>query len=202
MKTKNLPWLSLVPVYLFILSLVLYASWSILQKNSENKIDIKSLLAKVTNEDLSHKTNFEEEIFSGRPDKLLIPSLEINVDVEEGNYMSTTKTWNISDKGAFFAVNTALPNNLSGQTMIYGHNSKNIFGKTKNLKVGDQLFLYTDNQLVFEYTYDSSSEVKPQDTSLFSYEGKPKLTLITCTGFLNKKRSLMDFSLTSVKKTT
>lgn len=136
----------------------------------------------------------------GNPIKLKIQDLGIDVDVVEGDYLPQTKTWNVSSSYANFASISNLDNTKEGNTVIYGHNSSKIFGKTKDLKVGMQVLVFTGNGYEFIYSFEGSSLVSPSDTSVFSYKGKPILTLITCWGTFNEKRSLMKFNLEKVIK--
>src|SRR3989344_2547012 len=134
-----------------------------------------------------------DNVSQGKPVKLLLPELKLTLNIEEGNYSETTKSWNVSKTNAHWANVTALANNKSGNTLIYGHNTNNVLGSTRNLKIGDKLILVTDNNLSFEYTLTGFKEVGPQDTEIFSYQGNPILTLVTCTGIADKKRKLMNF---------
>src|SRR5581483_7669927 len=73
-------------------------------------------------------------IISGQPAKIVIPSLSINLAIQPGYYYKATNTWTLSDKQAQFATITALANNYSGNTFIYGHRLPNIFANLWQLK--------------------------------------------------------------------
>lgn len=198
MKFRYTLLIQLLPIYVLVFGLVSYgfltARTSILKQKDTLEKFTTSTEAKQEIKTESSQT------FSGRPVRVIIPSVNINVAIEEGNYFKETKSWNVSKTSAHFANQTSLPNNQENNTLIYGHNSTNIFGKTKDLKQGDKLYLETDNNLVFEYQYTDQLKTKPTDISVFAYQGPPRLTLLTCTGFLNKERMFMFFEFLSVKQ--
>jgi len=129
-----------------------------------------------------------------------IPSLNLELPIDEGFYNESDSTWTLSGYNAHFAMPTMLANNQEGNTLVYGHNNKYVFGPLNKLQPGAQLEIRTDNGHMFYYTYESAVSVQPDDLSVFTYEGPPILTLQTCTGNWNELRTLSTFSLTRVIK--
>ena len=159
-----------------------------------------------------HNQNKEDQLFTssdvvtakvtdfGKPVRLNIPGIGIDIGVIDGSYSTENNTWNVSDTFAQYATISRLPNAEQGSTVIYGHNTKNIFGKINKMTPGDTLYLYTDTNYLVEYQYTSNKVVTPTDVSLFKYEGEPRLNLITCTGLLNEKRLILDFKVGKISK--
>jgi LPXTG-site transpeptidase (sortase) family protein len=131
----------------------------------------------------------------GKPVWVSIPRLSLGVNVEAGSSDRDGRKWTLSWTKAYYATVSAIPNDLAGNTVIYGHNVKEVFGRTEDLKIGDRLFIRTDKGLLVTYRFFSSFDVDPSDTSIFDYQGKPIVTLITCSGILDQKRRLMQFEL-------
>jgi LPXTG-site transpeptidase (sortase) family protein len=138
-----------------------------------------------------------ETMVTGSPKKIAIPRLSVDLQVEDGDY--TKEVWTSSANKALFAKVSALPNNTTGNTVIYGHNTNNVFYPTQRLINGDLALVYTDNG-VFVYRFINSELVDPTNTSVFMYQGKSRLTLITCHGLANEKRRLMYFEFVELKK--
>lgn len=134
----------------------------------------------------------------GKPTRVVIPRIGIDLPVIDGIYDPKTQSWSLTSNKAQFATVTSPSNNQTGDTLLYGHNTAEVFYQTANLVVGDRLLIYTDNNHVFEYTYTSSKTTTPTDTSIFSYTGKPQVTLLTCNGWFSSYRRLMFFAFTSV----
>lgn len=142
-----------------------------------------------------------EVLLYGKPLKIMIPSLDIDLNIIDGTYNKDSKTWTLSPDKAQYAIITPLPNNKSGNTLIYGHNTNQVFYSTEDLKIGDEVFITTDNSLIFVYKYKKSSLIDPTDVSIFGYSGPSQLTLLTCNGFFNTKRKLFYFEFEKVIET-
>jgi len=151
------------------------------------------------NRNLTAVANIESSslFIKGIPYRITIPRLQIDLSIENGNYLE--ESWTTAKEKALFATKSFLPNNLEGNTIIYGHNTNDVFRPTDRLIKGDRVLLYTDNG-IFEYEFTNSELVKPTDTSIFNYQGSPRLTLITCSGLTNDKRRLMYFEFYGVTK--
>lgn len=142
----------------------------------------------------------EVKVLSGIPVKINIPELKINKEILPGVYDTATNSWIVSDSGVHFAHPSSPPNDYIGNTLIYGHNNKFTFGPLQYLEEGDIAEVTTDNNLNFTYVYKRVVDFDPNDTSIFDYKGKPKLSLQTCTGWLNQIRSLYQFDFVKVEK--
>jgi LPXTG-site transpeptidase (sortase) family protein len=134
---------------------------------------------------------------AGKPVRLQVEGIDIAII--EGIYNAQTGAWTLTDDKAQFALPTALPNDQSGNTLIYGHNTPRVFADLHALAPGAQARIYTDNDHVFTYAYRSSETVSPTATDIFAYTGSPQLTLQTCTGFWSEQRKFFYFELVAVK---
>ncbi len=132
---------------------------------------------------------------TGTPVRITVPSLKIDVPVVAGFYDQKTKQWNLGLHTAQFAEITTPPNNLSGDTYIYGHYRPEVFAYLHAIKSGSEAVITTENGLKFTYKLREKHDVNPVDTSVFSYQGPPILTLQTCSGawFQNRQQFTFDF---------
>lgn len=139
---------------------------------------------------------------TGKPVKIYIkdPSngLEINLPVDEGFYDEKTQTWTISGWKAQFAMPSLLANDIQGNTLIYGHNNKDVFGLITAMHPGAIAEIHTHNGKVFKYVYEKSQVLQPNDVTVFKYDGPPTLVVQTCTGKWDELRSLYFFKFVSV----
>lgn len=136
-----------------------------------------------------------ERRFTGRPAVVIIPSLGLLVSLEAGIYNPETHSWNLSTVNGQYAKASAQPNLYGGNTVLYGHNSRRIFGRLPQLAPGAQVILETDNHLKFYYQLSGVEEVQPTDVSVLNYRGTPILTIQTCSGNWNERRQMFRFSL-------
>jgi LPXTG-site transpeptidase (sortase) family protein len=140
------------------------------------------------------------EKLEGKPVQISIVDLNISLPVVEGTYNSQTHNWSVASNKANFASVTPFPNTEQGNTVIYGHNNREVFKSTTKLKPGTQLIVETENGLIFEYHFVKAETVLPDNVSIFSYQGAPQLTVIACEGIWNSKRREMYFQFDRVTK--
>jgi LPXTG-site transpeptidase (sortase) family protein len=140
------------------------------------------------------------EVITGKPVRLVIPSLHMELAITDGAYNAKTGAWTLSNDKAHYALPTMQPNNEAGNTLIYGHYRKEVFSRLHKITEGQQAIIETDNGYRFTYTFNRTETVDPADTSVFTYDGVPRLTLQTCTGAFMQHRQLFYFSFDGVEK--
>jgi sortase (surface protein transpeptidase) len=141
-------------------------------------------------------------VVSGEPIGIDIPSLKINLVVVPGYYNAKTGAWNLSDTEAQFATPSILPNNVTGNTIIYGHYRLQVFALLHLIKPGATATVTTSNGYSFTYTYTGTYAVSPTNTSVYDYKGAPILTVQTCSGAYFQNRQMYQFNLLSYQKTS
>ena len=134
---------------------------------------------------------------SGIPNRIVVPSLAIDLPVVPQAYSTATKTWPVAPSVANYASNTAPANNTKGETLIYGHDNRHVFGPLLTMQTGAVVYVYTTNGHVFKYTYTGYQDINPTQVSIIDQMAKAPagLKLITCTGAYFQYRHLMSLKL-------
>ncbi len=140
------------------------------------------------------------ETIVGKPVRVQVPSLGINLDVATGSYDRKSQTWTLSKSKAYYADLSVPVNTAQGNTLVYGHAIPTIFGLLKGLKAQDKAVITTDNGYIFTYKFSSTHAVTPTNTDVFTGEGAPRLTLQTCSGSWSQNRQMYSFDLVSAIK--
>ena len=138
------------------------------------------------------------DTISGDPVRIDIPSLKLSLPVIPGVYNEQTKTWTLTLDKVQYATITPPPNDAGGSTFLYGHYRWGVFAILHTIQKGATATITTSNGHTFTYTFESSRVTDPGDDSVFSYTGKPILTIQTCTGLFFQNRQLFTFTLTKV----
>jgi LPXTG-site transpeptidase (sortase) family protein len=135
---------------------------------------------------------------SGIPVAISIPDVNISLGIKPGYYNAITKKWTLSSDSAFFAMMSVKPNLVSGNTYIYGHNRASVFNRLGKVHVGSLVTIKTDSGATFTYRYNHQIVANPNDSTVLSFDGAPRLTLQTCSGVFFQNRSLYVFDLVGV----
>lgn len=115
--------------------------------------------------------------FESQPKKIIIPSIDIALDVHPAKIIFDT--WEVNLDGVSFGLSSALPGNR-GNTVIFSHTIDRLFGRLDQIKKGDTIHIFTDLDW-FTYKVVSTRVVKPEETDILNPHNKFELTLYTCT---------------------
>jgi LPXTG-site transpeptidase (sortase) family protein len=130
---------------------------------------------------------------SGVPNRIVVPSLAIDLPVVSQTYSKALKSWPVAPSDANYATETPLINNSKGQSLIYGHDNRAVFGPLLNMQPRTEVYVYTANGHIFKYSFTGFKDVSPNQVNIVSEmtDAPVGLNLITCTGAYFQYRHLM-----------
>lgn len=144
-------------------------------------------------------TTSHKQTISGQPVKLTVTRLGIELEIKDGTYNKETDEWTLSEDTAYFATMTKQPNDASGNTFVYGHNTEAVLAPLRDLVPGDIVTIATSNGHIFSYEYTHDTVVPPNLTDVLRDDPKtPRLTIMTCDGIWSQGRRLMYFDFKEV----
>jgi LPXTG-site transpeptidase (sortase) family protein len=123
-----------------------------------------------------------------RPEKIYIPSLSKTLYISDGYALEDR--WVISETGVSFLTTSAVPG-IPGNTVIYGHNTKNILGGLPNIKNGDSIYIILKSGEFIKYEASETKEVNPNQVEILNSTADSRLTIYTCSGFLDQARFIV-----------
>ena len=126
------------------------------------------------------------------PRALIIADLGIESDIYPASIKNAK--WEATSKGVSYLSSTPVPGEI-GNSVIYGHNWKSILGNLVKARPGQTIkILYSDgSRKEFEIKY--TQVVTPDQTQILDQTGDNRITLYTCTGFLDSKRFVVTATL-------
>jgi len=189
MKTR---YAVLIGVVFIVVGMILLSS---ILKSQQNNQVVAPLSASTS---VAKAHIIQSNYIQGMPSELILPSLNLDISVIPGVYNTRTKEWTLSLDKVQYAVMTPPPNNEEGNTFIYGHYRPGVFATLHAIQVGAPAVVKTTNGHSFYYQLASIRTTNPSDTSIFSYQGKPIMTIQTCTGLFFQNRQLFTFNLVRV----
>lgn len=141
-----------------------------------------------SNLDINHPfiTKPEAEVTQGnQPVKLFIPKLSKTLNVTRGE--AVNNRWTISPTGVSYLTDSALPGTV-GNSVIYGHNLASILGDLSSLTNEDKIYVLLSNGSFVKYTVSEEKEISPYQVEILSQTPDSRLTIFTCSGFLDTAR--------------
>jgi len=122
------------------------------------------------------------------PVQITIPSIGIDIPIESGEIKDGV--WQISYDKATFLVTSARPG-TNGNTVIYGHNKKVLFGNLPYLSLGQKIYVKTADGVIHVYEAYQKDFVDAGRVDLVSPTTNEELTIYTCWGFLDSRRAVV-----------
>lgn len=122
---------------------------------------------------------------SQKPATLYIPKLNRVLNVSDGEVVNNR--WTISQTGVSYLKTTPAPGS-KGNSVLYGHNLKNILGDLYLLQNGDSIYVVAQSGEFVKYQVFETKEVTPDSIEILDNANDSRLTVYTCSGFLDTAR--------------
>ncbi len=119
------------------------------------------------------------------PSKITINSIAIDLPIVP----STVKNgeFETTKKGISYLQSSAVPGD-KGNTILYGHNWPNLFGKLSRITPGDVVEVQLSNGSVARYSIVYTAKVTSDQVHILNQTDDARITLYTCTGLFDTKR--------------
>lgn len=120
--------------------------------------------------------------------KISLSKYKVTLDVTQASIIDGV--WQINETTANHLESSANPGE-DGNIVIYGHNSREVFGPLRWMSPGEVIELTNDKGEVLKYTIKEIIETNPEDITWVLPKDRETLTVYTCSGFLNSKRHVV-----------
>jgi len=126
------------------------------------------------------------------PVRIFIPKIGRYLMIENGKVVNDR--WEVSERGVSYLSSTPVPGQV-GNTVMYGHNKDAILGRIQNLVAGDNIYILGNKGTIYKYTVFETKGITPQQVEILNQTDDKRLTLYTCSGFLDQARFVVVASL-------
>lgn len=120
--------------------------------------------------------------------RIVIDAVDINLDVEESGIVDGV--WQISEKGASHLDISSYPGQ-EGNIVVYGHNKGTIFGRLRQVMIGNKVQLVDDRERIYTYQVKDVQIVSPKEVKYVQPTNQQTLTIYTCTGIFDSQRLVL-----------
>jgi len=156
-------------------SLIIFGSFLVFQRNNPNRISFAKDEVGLVNVETHKKL----------PVRIIIPSLGIDLPIVESEIKDGK--WEVTDIGVSYLKTSPVAGEI-GNSVLYGHNWSNLLGNLIKVKTGDEIEVYFSDGNIKRFVVTLIQEVKPNDISVLKSTTDQRITLYTCSGFLDSKR--------------
>lgn len=105
--------------------------------------------------------------------------------------------WKTTSNAVSYLDSSPVPGE-KGNSILYGHNWSNLLGNLPKVKVGDKITIKYSNGSEKSFSVMNTQVVKPNQTEVLDQTQDKRITLYTCTGFLDSKRFVVTAILNPV----
>lgn len=118
------------------------------------------------------------------PTRIEFSELGLKYDVK--NAQVSNNNWDLYEDAASYLV-TSGKIGVTGNAVFYAHNKTHLFGSLSRISVNDHIIVST-NESEKLYVVKEKKVVSPADLSIVYPLGDQRITLFTCTNFLDADR--------------
>lgn len=129
-----------------------------------------------------------------KPTKITIAKINKTLDVSDGSVENNR--WVVSKTGVSYLTTSGEVGRV-GNAVIYGHNTQGILGGLWRVQNGDIVEISDDRGRVYKYEIFERKEIKPTQVEILNQTDDSRLTIYTCSGFLDTARFVVVGKLVS-----
>ncbi len=131
---------------------------------------------------------------NSKPTKIQIPKLERTLDVSDG--FVENGRWKVATTGVSYLTTSGQVGKV-GNAVIYGHNTINVLGGLWRVQDGDFVQVTASDGKVYKYQIFERKEIQPSEVEILKQSNDARLTIYTCSGFLDSARFVIVGKLVS-----
>lgn len=126
-----------------------------------------------------------EEKRSTAPGRIIVKGQNIDLPLVSSRIINNG--WETTTQGASYLSTSPIPGDI-GNSIIYGHNWASLFGNLVNLAPGDEVEIEYEDKSRKIFVVKYTSLVTPETSSILAPTKDRRITIYTCTGFLDSHR--------------
>lgn len=127
----------------------------------------------------------ETIVVKRQPRRVVLKKVGIDLPVIPASL--TNGKWDATLDGVSYLQTSVIPGE-EGNSILYGHNWRNLLGNLTNARPGQEILIEYDDKSKAVFTIEYTAEVSPNETHILNPSEDKRITLYTCSGFLDSKR--------------
>jgi LPXTG-site transpeptidase (sortase) family protein len=156
--------------------LIVFSTYLFYERSNPNRLAFSNV---------KESTVINTNLKNSKPLRLTISELNIDAPIISAKYEAGK--WETTTKGVSFLISSPNPGE-SGNSIFYGHNYKNILGNLTEARPGQIIKITKADGSEINYKIEYVQIVNADQQGILDQTDDYRLTLYTCTGFLDSKR--------------
>lgn len=119
------------------------------------------------------------------PQEIIINSIHIDLPIYSAQIINNN--WETTTEGVSYLTGSPIPGD-KGNSILYGHNWESLLGRLPNLKPGQIIEIVFSDKSKKKFLVKYTTIVTPDNVSILAAATDKRITIYTCTGFMDTKR--------------
>ncbi len=164
---------------------LIFSGYLLKERYNPVKLTIATYNADAANADVLPSSDISDTVMMKTPVSVQISSISIHLPLVPAKI--TVKGWETTTQGVSYLTSSPVPG-YSGNSILYGHNWPSLLGKLPKVKPGDTVTVYYSDGTFSEFEVQKTGIVQPDQIGILDTTSDNRITIYTCTGFLDSKR--------------
>jgi LPXTG-site transpeptidase (sortase) family protein len=169
-----------IPNALIITGILCYSfvSYAVFERNNPKRVAFTNVVTQ------ANASEVHKEI-TALPTNIHIQSVNISLPIIPAKIANGT--WELTTQGVSYLTDSPIPGEV-GNSILYGHNWNNLLGDLPKVKPGDWIDITYSDGTSRHFEIEYTITVTPDQTHILAPSKDRRITLYTCTAFLDTKR--------------
>jgi LPXTG-site transpeptidase (sortase) family protein len=173
---KNVFDWKLIAKLLIVFGLICFAvaGYFIWERTNPNRLSFKD-----------YNVSYKNSAVSNPPVRITIKDLKMDLPIIPAKVQNGI--WETTTQGASYLVSSPIPGK-TGNSIIYAHDWQSLFGPLHNIQRDMTIVIEYKDKSIKSFIVKGTAVVSNDQTSILEPSSDKRLTLYTCTGFLDSQR--------------
>lgn len=127
----------------------------------------------------------KKEVKLSDPARIIVKNHNIDLPIISSRILNNE--WETTQNGASYLIDSPIPGE-KGNSIIYAHNWASLFGNLMYVVPGDEIQIEYRDKKINTFVVKYTSVVTPDTYSILNPTKDKRITLYTCTGFMDSHR--------------
>ncbi len=116
-----------------------------------------------------------------------IVSTDLRIDLPVARAKVKDGEWDLTEQDVMYLASSPVPG-TQGNSILYGHNWPGLLGNLRRAVPGQSIDIVNSDGSKHRFTIEKTAVLSPDNYTVLNNTADTRITIYTCTGFLDAKR--------------